>query len=259
MMRNRFAILSCLILALVAGLAPAATTYDYDQLGRLVRVTYGDGSQIDYSYDLAGNRTARSVTGASSATGTVQIVTDPDTVAWSFSDSTGAVYQGTGDDTVGSVAAGVVTLYWSPPAGYGAPVPNPAVKTLFPGGTAVFEASVVIAPPTPTRTQTPVPTSTPSATPTPSPTSTPTPRVTPSQFTEDQDVWFDATGGGFVYVSAWDYVDNKWLDLWVTVDDEVGALTYQAPPDHWIGIFVYDLSVSGYTHGMYVLRQNIAP
>lgn len=36
-----------------------ATTYDYDSLNRLVRVTYDSGFQITYAYDEVGNRTQR--------------------------------------------------------------------------------------------------------------------------------------------------------------------------------------------------------
>lgn len=39
--------------------------YRYDELGRLRRVTYGDGTVIEYEYDPAGNRTEVKVTGAS--------------------------------------------------------------------------------------------------------------------------------------------------------------------------------------------------
>lgn len=34
-----------------------AVTYSYDQLGRIIAVTYADGKQIVYAYDAAGNRT----------------------------------------------------------------------------------------------------------------------------------------------------------------------------------------------------------
>ena len=39
-----------------------ATQYTYDNLNRLVRVEYDNGSAIEYQYDGSGNRTQRAVT-----------------------------------------------------------------------------------------------------------------------------------------------------------------------------------------------------
>ncbi len=47
-------------IALLAGNA-MATTYEYDQLNRLKRVTYDNGTVIEYTYDASGNRTARRI------------------------------------------------------------------------------------------------------------------------------------------------------------------------------------------------------
>lgn len=44
--------------ALLASPAFAATTYVYDDLGRLTKVCYDNGQTITYSYDAAGNRTS---------------------------------------------------------------------------------------------------------------------------------------------------------------------------------------------------------
>jgi YD repeat-containing protein len=44
-------------LALVATSAAGATTYEYDTLGRVIKVIYDDGSYVQYQYDAAGNRT----------------------------------------------------------------------------------------------------------------------------------------------------------------------------------------------------------
>lgn len=57
--------LGLLVLAiLVAGTfevlaASGSVSYTYDSLGRLVQVTYDNGTIITYSYDAAGNRTVR--------------------------------------------------------------------------------------------------------------------------------------------------------------------------------------------------------
>jgi len=45
------------IAMLVASPCVAATTYQYDALGRVTNVTYDDGTQVAYTYDAAGNRT----------------------------------------------------------------------------------------------------------------------------------------------------------------------------------------------------------
>jgi YD repeat-containing protein len=43
--------------------APAwAITYEYDELGRVTKVTYDDGKYVQYQYDAAGNRTVVSGT-----------------------------------------------------------------------------------------------------------------------------------------------------------------------------------------------------
>ena len=58
--------------ALVASQALAGnTTYSYDALGRVIKVTYPDSKQICYAYDAAGNRTQvkRQSTGTCTVTG----------------------------------------------------------------------------------------------------------------------------------------------------------------------------------------------
>jgi YD repeat-containing protein len=64
MARNRLVTMIAVYLAVAAALtlassgaqAAAATTYEYDSLGRLVRVVYDDGASISYTYDVNGNR-----------------------------------------------------------------------------------------------------------------------------------------------------------------------------------------------------------
>jgi YD repeat-containing protein len=46
--------------------AVAATTYEYDALGRVTKATYDDGSYVQYQYDAAGNRTTVTTTVATS-------------------------------------------------------------------------------------------------------------------------------------------------------------------------------------------------
>ena len=60
---------ACAVLASTA--LAADTTYQYDSLGRVIKVTYPDSKQICYSYDAAGNRTQvkRQSTGTCTVTG----------------------------------------------------------------------------------------------------------------------------------------------------------------------------------------------
>lgn len=52
-----------LLVCLAAAPALAAERYEYDPAGRLVRVTYDDGSTIAYTYDANGNIVAVVSTG----------------------------------------------------------------------------------------------------------------------------------------------------------------------------------------------------
>ncbi len=41
---------------MMAATAMAATTYEYDSLGRIIKVTYDNGAWVQYAYDANGNR-----------------------------------------------------------------------------------------------------------------------------------------------------------------------------------------------------------
>ena len=66
--------LAGLVCVTVSSAGPAFagnTTYQYDSLGRVIKVTYPDSKQICYAYDAAGNRTQvkRQATGTCTVTG----------------------------------------------------------------------------------------------------------------------------------------------------------------------------------------------
>ena len=58
---KRFDIIICLVVLILFSEATMAfaTTYNYDNLHRLTRVVYGNGTVITYTYDEVGNRTQR--------------------------------------------------------------------------------------------------------------------------------------------------------------------------------------------------------
>jgi YD repeat-containing protein len=62
--RRRLKIGCLLLLALPALCRAEQITYSYDNLNRVIRAEYGNGAVVEYSYDAAGNRLSRAVTGA---------------------------------------------------------------------------------------------------------------------------------------------------------------------------------------------------
>jgi len=48
-------------------------TYTYDNINRIKQVDYGNGTIVDYSYDLAGNRLSQKITAATASTGSIKI------------------------------------------------------------------------------------------------------------------------------------------------------------------------------------------
>ena len=61
-MRRWWAVVAGLVL-LGGAVAGAAERYEYDRAGRLIKVTYDDGSSIAYTYDANGNVVAIVTTG----------------------------------------------------------------------------------------------------------------------------------------------------------------------------------------------------
>jgi uncharacterized protein RhaS with RHS repeats len=57
-MRANIFLLAVALLTLGSMQALAATTYEYDTLGRLSQVCYDNGLTITYNYDAMGNRTS---------------------------------------------------------------------------------------------------------------------------------------------------------------------------------------------------------
>jgi len=59
----------CVVIAgaaiLCASAVLAATTYTYDDLGRVTKIVFDNGTKIVYCYDAAGNRTTKTVTSGS--------------------------------------------------------------------------------------------------------------------------------------------------------------------------------------------------
>lgn len=62
---------------LLTTLQTFAQTYTYDNLNRLTKVVYGNGVTVTYGYDVMGNRTSKTVTGATSTTYTITTAVTP--------------------------------------------------------------------------------------------------------------------------------------------------------------------------------------
>ena len=63
-------LLTFIMLLWVVGAAAQTTRYSYDNLNRLTRVTYANGTIVSYNYDANGNRISEIITGG---TGIMQI------------------------------------------------------------------------------------------------------------------------------------------------------------------------------------------
>lgn len=84
---------SCFLLAVVSSFADSIS-YTYDDLNRLQKITYGDGTVIEYTYDEVGNRTQKKITDTTTPVTTASPLGGPyntaKTVTLSCSDSTGS-------------------------------------------------------------------------------------------------------------------------------------------------------------------------
>ena len=70
-------ILLNIALALFVSLQASAQTYTYDNLNRMTKVVYDNGTTITYSFDALGNRTSKKVIGATAETYTISIDVSP--------------------------------------------------------------------------------------------------------------------------------------------------------------------------------------
>lgn len=128
--------------------AAESVTYQYDALGRLIGVTYGNGQSVIYAYDASGNRTIVEETpGAAAPTGTFSA--SPGTISQSASSSLSWT---SGGATSASIDNGVGAV--TPVAGGSVSV-SPSTSTTYtltltgPGGSITRTAGIaVIAAPT---------------------------------------------------------------------------------------------------------------
>ena len=58
-------IIAILCLMALCGYSQSTNYYEYDNLNRLVKVTYANGAVVQYTYDAVGNRTKKQVAGVS--------------------------------------------------------------------------------------------------------------------------------------------------------------------------------------------------
>lgn len=78
-MKNLIAI-SILCLMALGAFAQSTNTYEYDNLNRLTKVTYADGTVVQYTYDAVGNRLTKTVEGVNATTTQSQ----PLTTGWNW-------------------------------------------------------------------------------------------------------------------------------------------------------------------------------
>ena len=119
--------------------------YEYDDLGRLIRVESSNGSVVEYEYDAAGNRLELNQTAPSAVT--ASLTASPTSIA---SGGSSTLTWATTNATSASIDNGVGAV--SPVAG-GSVAVSPTSTTTYtltatgPGGVATSQATVTVAPP----------------------------------------------------------------------------------------------------------------
>jgi YD repeat-containing protein len=96
--------IAILCLMALCGYSQSTNTYEYDNLNRLIKVTYANGAVVQYTYDAVGNRTKKQVNG----------VYTQYTITASASPTAGGTVSGAGTYTHGSSC----TLTATPNTGY---------------------------------------------------------------------------------------------------------------------------------------------
>ena len=76
-MKQRLIYTLALFLMAVLTFAQSNVKYEYDEINRLTKVTYSNGTVVEYTYDALGNRTEKEVTGGSE-------YVDPDAEAYAW-------------------------------------------------------------------------------------------------------------------------------------------------------------------------------
>jgi len=124
-------------------------TYEYDDLYRLIRATYSDGTVIEYTYDAAGNRLSTIKAPPGQAL-TVVISADPvsipygtsSTLTWTSTNATSCTI----DQGIGAVnAGGTATVFPTTTTTY-------TITATGPGGTATASTMVTVTTPPPAPT-----------------------------------------------------------------------------------------------------------
>ncbi len=147
MILKRLSLVLVLVVVLAGLVLPCfaeSVNYEYDNLYRLIKATYSDGTVIEYTYDAAGNRhsvikipPAQAPTVAISANPASIEYGTSSTLTWTSTNATScAIDQGIGTVPV----SGSITITLAATATY-------TITATGPGGTATASVTVQVAPP----------------------------------------------------------------------------------------------------------------